>query len=90
MYVTAQQGTILIHGDVAVTGFEITTAIGDVVITLVESVTMTGMTASQGEVIIPAVVAGTLTMTAQQGTIAVTSPSWGTFDWGHDEWGSGV
>ena len=28
-----------------------------------------------------------LTMTAQQGTIGVTSPSWGMFAWGDDTWG---
>ena len=48
------------------------------------------MTASQGTVTaveVTTVSPSGLTMTAEQGTIGVTSPSWGNFPWGHDLWG---
>ena len=69
---TAQQGTVQISGLEAVTGLSATAQQGTV--TAYELVTVS-------------INATALTMTAVQGTIGVTSPSWGNFTWGHDLWG---
>ena len=72
MYATAQQGTIILSATEIPDGIEATSAQGTVDAYPLITVTID---------------ATALTMTAQQGTIGVTSPSWGMFAWGDDTWG---
>ena len=87
---TTAQGTILIQGIEVPTGLSATTQQGTVQISGIEAVTGLSATTQQGTVnaypLITVSPSG-LTMTAYQGTIGVTSPSWGNFPWGHDLWG---
>jgi len=72
MYVTASQGTLVFSATEIPDGIEATSAQG---------------TVNAYPLITVTIDATALTMTAQQGTIGVTSPSWGTFAWGDDLWG---
>jgi len=72
MYVTASQGTLVFSATEIPDGIEATSAQG---------------TVNAYPLITVTIDATALTMTAQQGTIGVTSPSWGMFAWGDDTWG---
>ena len=72
MYVTASYGTLIFSATEIPDGIEATSAQGTVNAYPLVTVTID---------------ATALTMTAQQGTIGVTSPSWGMFAWGDDTWG---
>ena len=72
MYVTASQGTLVFSATEIPDGIEATSAQGTVNAYPLVTVTIN---------------ATALTMTAVQGTMGVTSPSWGNFPWGHDLWG---
>ena len=72
MSVTASQGTLVLSATEIPDGLEATTQQGTVDAYPLVTVTIN---------------ATALTMTAQQGTIGLTSPSWGNFTWGHDTWG---
>ena len=72
MYVTASQGTLIFSATEIPDGIEATSAQG---------------TVNAYPLITVTIDATALTMTAQQGTIGVTSPSWGMFAWGDDTWG---
>jgi len=72
MYVTASQGTLIFSATEIPDGIEATSAQG---------------TVNAYPLITVTIDATALTMTAQQGTIGITSPSWGTFAWGDDTWG---
>jgi hypothetical protein len=72
MYATAQQGTLILSATEIPDGIEATSAQG---------------TVNAYPLITVTIDATALTMTAQQGTIGVTSPSWGMFAWGDDTWG---
>jgi len=72
MYVTASYGTLIFSATEIPDGIEATSAQGTVVAGAIETVIID---------------ATALTMTAVQGTIGVTSPSWGQFAWGDDTWG---
>ena len=72
MYVTASQGTLIFSATEIPDGIEATSAQGTVNAYPLVTVTIN---------------ATALTMTAVQGTMGVTSPSWGNFPWGHDLWG---
>ena len=72
MYVTASQGTLIFSATEIPDGIEATSAQGTVNAYPLVTVTID---------------ATALTMTAVQGTIGITSPSWGMFAWGDDTWG---
>ena len=72
MYVTASYGTLIFSATEIPDGIEATSAQGTVDAYPLITVTID---------------ATSLTMTAVQGTIGVTSPSWGQFAWGDDLWG---
>jgi len=72
MYVTASQGTLIFSATEIPDGIEATSAQG---------------TVNAYPLITVTIDATSLTMTAQQGTIGITSPSWGMFAWGDDTWG---
>jgi hypothetical protein len=72
MYVTASYGTLIFSATEIPDGIEATSAQG---------------TVNAYPLITVTIDATSLTMTAQQGTISVTSPSWGMFAWGDDTWG---
>jgi hypothetical protein len=72
MYVTASQGTLIFSATEIPDGIEATSAQG---------------TVNAYPLITVTIDATALTMTAQQGTIGITSPSWGMFAWGDDTWG---
>ena len=72
MYVTASYGTLIFSATEIPDGIEATSAQGTVNAYPLVTVTID---------------ATALTMTAQQGTIGITSPSWGMFAWGDDTWG---
>jgi hypothetical protein len=72
MYVTASYGTLIFSATEIPDGIEATSAQG---------------TVNAYPLITVTIDATALTMTAQQGTIGVTSPSWGMFAWGDDTWG---
>jgi len=72
MYVTASQGTLIFSATEIPDGIAATSAQGTVNAYPLVTVTID---------------ATALTMTAVQGTISITSPSWGMFAWGDDTWG---
>jgi len=72
MYVTASYGTLIFSATEIPDGIEATSAQG---------------TVNAYPLITVTIDATALTMTAVQGTIGVTSPSWGMFAWGDDTWG---
>ena len=72
MYVTASYGTLIFSATEIPDGIEATSAQG---------------TVNAYPLITVTIDATSLTMTAVQGTIGVTSPSWGQFAWGDDLWG---
>ena len=72
MYVTASQGTLIFSATEIPDGIEATSAQG---------------TVNAYPLITVTIDATALTMTAVQGTIGITSPSWGMFAWGDDTWG---
>ena len=72
MYVTASYGTLIFSATEIPDGIEATSAQGTVNAYPLVTVTID---------------ATALTMTAVQGTIGITSPSWGMFAWGDDTWG---
>ncbi len=85
-------GTVIIPGIEVPDGMSVTASQGTLVFSATEIPDGIEATSAQGTVnayplITVTIDASALTMTAGQGTIVVTSPSWGQFGWGDDLWG---
>ena len=85
-------GTVIIPGIEVPDGMYVTASYGTLVFSATEIPDGIEATSAQGTVnayplITVSIDATALTMTAVQGTIGVTSPSWGQFAWGDDTWG---
>ena len=85
-------GTVIIPGIEVPDGMYVTASYGTLVFSATEIPDGIEATSAQGTVnayplITVTIDATALTMTAQQGTIGITSPSWGMFAWGDDTWG---
>ena len=83
-------GTVIIPGIEVPDGMSVTASQGTLVFSATEIPDGIEATSAQGTAQAKLVVridATALTMTAAQGTIVITSPSWGMFAWGDDTWG---